>query len=122
MRFHRRDRKNPSRKPHPDPVVETQLQRIISLQQNITTKREQITSYTDKIAALLEQNRYLTTRHPAYWHEHQQMIAVNDKRVTGLQDEIRRLEADIDATHQAIIKLEAELDPTDLAFLHGSPR
>ena len=123
MPFPRRSKPLPARSPHPDPLVEGRLQRILALQERITTKDGQIRDYTTEIGELLKQNRDInrtTAKRPQWWEEHQTLITGNDKRVRSLQEEIRQLEADIDQTHAQITKQEAELEPTELAWLYGS--
>ena len=76
-------------------------------------------SYTREIAKLLEQNRRLTRKasRSIAASAIQRLIDDNSRRAGSLQDEIRQLEADIDAAHDAIVKYEAELEPEDLAWL-----
>jgi uncharacterized protein Yka (UPF0111/DUF47 family) len=111
------------RTPHPNPHTESKLLVIVELEDRLLDKRRQVAAYTAEIGELLKQSRELTEQgssYPVYvdrWASFEAMIDGNTERVRDLQREIRQLEADIDAAHEAIIKHKADLDVNDLAYL-----
>jgi chromosome segregation ATPase len=120
----RRGRQNApnSRGPHPDPLVERDLERVRQLQRRADVKAEQIADYRVEIDTLHETLRDHSDRlsggrigvHPDSIIA---AIEADDARVVQLQSEIRALEHDIDQVHDEIASRMDKLTPSDLAFL-----
>jgi len=109
-------RNNPTpaeREPHPDPAVETKLQRIITLQRAVARKEALLDQDQRDIASL----RSKVLRQPGSWHlrDWQAHIAALEEEMNGLEEEIRQL-------HDEIGERVAALDAMDVAYLFKERR
>ena len=115
--------KKAQRRPHPDPGVELQLQKIIGLQQRITAKEDLALDYRDEIEALHDKIRGLADVATAYGtglaraDECNNQIAGHREHIRELQQAMRDLDTDVDGIHDTITTLQEKLNPEDLAVL-----
>lgn len=103
-----RKSKTPQRTPHPDPGKELQLQRILDLRASIGRRVELIEQYRNTIRHLhnaMEETGYI-----------QKMNVWRDE-ISTLDHRISEMETAIVNTGEDISKLQASIDPEDLAFL-----
>jgi chromosome segregation ATPase len=98
----------PPRLPHPDPRVEAELQRIISLRRALDRREAQLDADTDSVRILRRRlRRDADAGEVPQW---QQQIA-------DLREEIERLEAEVAGLHDQVEKRIGTLDDTDLTYL-----
>lgn len=107
----KRAAEEPVRKPHPDPRIETQLQRILSLRQSAARKEDLCRQYAAEVDRLSRDYRYQIRN--SFGNDTSKI----EKRIVGLQGELRQLEQEIDGIHEDIAKRAGELTDTDLSYL-----
>ena len=98
----------PPRRPHPDPRVEAELQRIISLRKAIARKEDLAARNHDQIAALRE----TVAKHPT-WSGHLD----RQEQIVTLLEETGDLDAEVTGLHDEIAKRITALSDTDIAYL-----
>jgi hypothetical protein len=120
--FHRKAL--PARQPHPDPVTEGKLQRIVSLRAAIVRQEAAAAEHLEELrSARREQEKAgknlsvpglpRTEHRDAY-----DAMAKNAAgRAVAAQSRLGETEKDIAALHDEIAKRSAEMDPSDLAWL-----
>jgi hypothetical protein len=96
------------REPHPDPVIELQLQEILDLRASIGRRAELIEQYREEIGDLHEEARL---------EDKTARIKILYERADQLDGKIRVLEGEIEPVHERIRELEGKMSPDDLAFL-----
>jgi hypothetical protein len=120
-----RHKKNevPERKPHPDGRIELKLQRVASLQQAVQRQVALVKDYRlQMVSARDEQEnhghrlRNSNEGQPAR-EAYQLGMAEQEKRMAMAQAGIATAEETIEALHEQIAKLTAELSDSDLAWL-----
>ena len=110
MAWRLRSRTEKSRQPHPDPVVEAQLQRILSLRKLVALKEELAARDYREIRQLRRKFR-------------KRIIIDSDaaqaclKQADALKQEVQVLADEIARAHDEIAALARELNETDLAWL-----
>jgi hypothetical protein len=104
----RRRQQAPRREPHPDPIIEAQLQRILVMQASSARLADLTGQYRREIAHLHDaaQDETSTKRIEAYLGE-----------AKALHGRILETEASIIATSAEITELTAQLSETELAYL-----
>jgi seryl-tRNA synthetase len=110
MAWRVRSHREKSRHPHPDAVVEAQLQRILSLRKLVALKEELAARDYEEIRQLRHKfrKRILVDGHGA-----QACL----KQANSLQEEVKVLADEIARAHDEIAALTRELNETDLAWL-----
>lgn len=98
----------PSRRPHPDPAKELELQRILDLRDSINRRAALIVVYRNEIHSLHRQAREDTSGKRI-----DQYLA----QAGVLHERIGETEAAIARTGEDIAVLTAKISPDDLAFL-----
>lgn len=101
-------RREPQRKPHPDPGVELQLQEILDLRAAITRWAGLIETYRREIMRFSSEMRTETNK---------DRIKLYGDQTEGLDAKIRSAEASITDVHEQIRERTAKLSPSDLAWL-----
>lgn len=96
------------RRPHPDPRIEAQLQRILSMQAMIARQHELITRDHEQITSL----RAKVEKRPHWTRAPDQR-----KQVERLLAEIRQVEAEILKLHDKIEARMNEISDADLSAL-----
>jgi septal ring factor EnvC (AmiA/AmiB activator) len=109
--FRRRPPARPTRQPHPDPRMESRLQRIIALRETAARKEDLSRQYAQEIGKL--STEYRTQAKLGQGFRARDM----ESRLKDLQADIRQLEEEIGRVHDEIAERTAELDDTDLAYL-----
>jgi chromosome segregation ATPase len=113
----------PSRRPHPDARIEAELQRILSLRATAARKESQVGQYQNEIAKLHDQLRAISHKNMTgnlYGGGLTANTQPVERRVAGLQGEIRKLETEVSQVHDEIGKRVEQLSDTDLAYLDGN--
>lgn len=110
MTWRLRPRPEKSRQPHPDPVVEAQLQRILSLR-NLVALKEELAARDYKEIRLLR--RKFRKRIIIDGDAAQACL----RQADALQAEVKVLADEIVRAHDEIAALTRELNETDLAWL-----
>jgi uncharacterized coiled-coil DUF342 family protein len=95
------------REPHPDPLTERDLQRILSLREQAATRARLAEDYRREIMALHQASRLSSAKHRDSFY----------KRADILHDKIRQLEGDISQLYDEIARVMASMNPQDLAYL-----
>jgi chromosome segregation ATPase len=106
--------------PHPDPVIERELERIRQLQRRCHTKEDQIHDYRveiDNLHGALRRYERKLVGNPVSPKSVRDAIEAADKRVLSLQAEIRQIEAEIDKVHDEVGARQDRLSPSDLSYL-----
>lgn len=101
----------PLRQPHPDPRMESRLQRIIALRESAARKEGLSRQYAEEIGRLSSEYRHLAGDG---WGSR---AGDMEKRLKALQSDTRQLEDEIGRVHDEIAERTAELSDTDLAYL-----
>lgn len=99
---------HPERKPHPDPLTEITLQRIISLQRAAGRNEDVLDEMTASLARLTRR----VGKHPT-WEGHARRL----KEIERLKGEIATLTAETRVLHDDAAELAAKLDENDAAYL-----
>lgn len=102
-----RRRREPPRRPHPDPLVEAALQRVIAFRRMAEAKEGQIAYDRRQIRKLDRAVR------------RQRDIDLSDRGYLAetLRREVRELEQDVMELHEAIAGQVSEMDPDHLLWL-----
>jgi predicted phage-related endonuclease len=103
-----RRRKVPERRPHPDPCLETELQRILSMRAAIARKEAALKDIQETV-------KYL--RYDARFDPKSAGTVQRFKQIERYRRETRELEREISRLHEEIEKRCAALDVVDLAYL-----
>jgi uncharacterized coiled-coil DUF342 family protein len=104
-----RSRREPAaRRPHPDPRVEAELQRILSLRKAITRKEDLAGRNHQQITAL----RQTVAKHPTWDGTRQR-----HEQIDALLNETDDLDGEITELHDEIAKRITALSDTDVAYL-----
>jgi hypothetical protein len=98
----------PARKPHPDPRIEAELQRIISLRKTVARKEELLAGDHLQITRMRER----LSRRPTW-----DAATPVRQQIDGLLAETQTLEREVTQLHDDIAGRIAKLDDTDLAWL-----
>jgi hypothetical protein len=108
----RRHREPPSRRPHPDPAVETELQRIISLQRAAARKEDEM----DQLQGNINMLNTAMRRDPGAFDSN------NDRRkqLSLHKSRISELEADVFRIHDEIASRLRPISEDDRAYLYDS--
>lgn len=110
----------PPRRPHPDARVEAELQRIISLRATAARKETLAGQYQSEIGTLHDQLREVSRKNmngSLCGGGLTANVQPLERRVAGLQGEMRKLEAEVGQVHDEIGKRIEQLNDTDLAYL-----
>lgn len=108
------------RRPHADPRVEARLQAIMALRRSAARTESQIEAYRCEIGELHDQlresaddvsHKYLSLK------EYERIAGSIEARITGLQEEIRKLEPEVPAAHDEIARRMDGLDDIQLSYL-----
>jgi chromosome segregation ATPase len=99
------------RTPHPDPVTELKLQRIISMQQQAAARVLLAEDYRQEIKKLHNQARDLREYKP-------NQARYAEDRANELHKKIRELDGDVTRLYDEISEAMSAVDPSDLAFIN----
>jgi len=101
----------PPRQPHPDPRMESRLQRIIALRESAARKEDLSRQYAEEIGRLSAAYRKQAR---LGWGAR---AGDMEKRLKDLQSDTRQLEDEFGRVHDDIAERTAELSDTDLSYL-----
>ena len=105
-----RRRRQPVREPHPDPRVETELQRIISLRAAVTRKEQVATATAGEVAKAEHESARIS------FHGKTDCASYAN-RAKDLRATADRTETEITQLHDEIAKRIAALNDDDLSYL-----
>jgi hypothetical protein len=121
--FPGRRRTAPARTPHPDPVTETRLQRILSLQAAVARQEAAAVEHLEELRSarkaqedasyFLRVNNYAINS----GGNHDLLVGAATARAVAAQSRLGEAESAIAVLHDEIAKRTGELDPNDLSYL-----
>jgi hypothetical protein len=112
----------PARTSHPDPVIETRLQRVLSLQAAVARQEAAAAEHLEELRSAREAQddashflRHNSLREAGANHE--RLVEAASARAVAAQSRLSEAEKDIAALHDEIAKRTGEMDPNDLSYL-----